>query len=111
MFTIQLLREEVYERLTAAAENLLQRLETREAPAELPVVRALLTEQLTAAAEEIVALFEKTVTELEDRAERSEQEMKRRVKVWDALLKPEVKLHRAGRFRASAAARFRSASQ
>lgn len=100
MFTIQLLREEVYGRLTAAAENLLQRLETRETSAEIPVVRALLTEQLTAAAEEIVALFEKTVTELEDRAERSEQEMKRRTKVWDALLKPEVKLHRAGRFRA-----------
>lgn len=97
MFIIQRLREGVYERLAAAAESLLQRLEKGEAAAEIPVMRALLTEQLMAAAEEIVALLEKTVTELENRAERSEQEMERRRKAWDALLKPHVKLHRTGR--------------
>lgn len=115
MFTIQLLREEVYERLTAAAENLLQRLEKGEAAAEVPAMRALLAEQLMAAAEEIVALLEKTVTELEKRAERSEQEMERRRKVWDALLKPHVKLHRTGRFPAfcprNRRRHFRPASQ
>lgn len=96
MCNIQLLREKVYERLTAAAEDLLQRLEKGEAAAEIPVLGALLTEQLTAAAEEIAVLFEQTVAELEARAERSEEEIRRRKKVWDALLKPEVKLHREG---------------
>lgn len=114
MFTIQLLREEVCERLAAAAENLLRRLEKGEAAAEVAVVRALLTEQLRAAAEEIVALLEKTVAELEGRAERSEQEMERRRKAWDALLKPHVKLHRTGRSPPASCPgnrRFRSASQ
>lgn len=98
MCSIQLLREQVYARLTAAAEALLQRLESGEASAEIPALRALLSEQLAAAAQEIAALLEKTVAELEDRAERSEEEIKRRRKVWDALLKPEVKLHRTGQF-------------
>lgn len=115
MFTIRLLREEVYERLSAAAENLLQRLGKGETAAEVAAMRALLSEQLMAAAEEIVALLEKTVTELESRAERSEKEMERRRKVWDALLKPHVKLHRAGPFPASGPRRrrrhFRPASQ
>lgn len=105
MSTIQRLRAEVFERLSAAAEELLRRLEGGEAPAEVPVLRAQLLQQLAAAAEQIVALLEETLAELEDRAQRSEQEMRRRRKVWDALLKPEVKLHRAGR------AHFRSTSQ
>lgn len=99
MSSIQLLREKVYERLAAAAEDLLQRLERGEASAGAPVLRALLTGQLTAAAEEIALLFEETVAALEARAERSEAEMKRRRRVWDALMKPEVQLHRTGQFR------------
>lgn len=96
MSNIRLLRDKVSERLTAAAEELLQRLEAGEASAGIPVLRALLTEQLAAAAEEIAALVQKTVAELEDRAERWEEEVKRRGKVWDALLKPRVRLQRTG---------------
>lgn len=98
MCNIQLLREKVFERLTVAAEEVLQRLEKGEASAEIAALRALLTEQLTAAAEEIAALFEKTVAELEDRTERPEEEIKRRRKVWDTQPKPEVKLHPTGQF-------------
>lgn len=98
MCSIQLLRDKVYERLIGAAEDLLQRLEKGEASAEIPELRALLTEQLAAAAEEIAGLLEKTVAALEDRAERSEEEVRRRREVWDALLKPQVKLHRTGQF-------------
>lgn len=96
MSNIQLLRDKVSERLTAAAEELLQRLEAGEASAQTLGLRALLTQRLAAAAEEIVALFQKTVAELEERAERSEEEVKRRRKVWDALLKPQDRLQRSG---------------
>lgn len=95
MSNIQLLRDKVSERLTAAVEELLQRLEAGETSAEIPALRALLTQRLAAAAEEIVALFQKTVAELEERAERSEGEVKRRRKVWDAL-QPQVRLQRSG---------------
>lgn len=106
MCSIQLLREKVYERLSAAAEDLLQRLESGEAPAGIPALRPLLSQQLAAAAEEVAALVEETVAALveetvaepEDRAERSEEEIERRREVWDALLKPEVKLRRTGQF-------------
>lgn len=95
MSNIQLLRDKVSERLTAAVEELLQRLEAGETSAEIPALRALVTQRLAEAAEEIVALFQKTVAELEERAERSEGEVKRRRKVWDAL-QPQVRLQRSG---------------
>ncbi len=93
---MQLLRVSVHERISAAAEDFLLRVEKGEEAAEIPALRALLTERLTAAAEEIVGLFEETVAEYEDRVERSEREICRQRRLLDAVLKPEVKLHRAG---------------
>uniref|UniRef100_A0A3Q0RJK6 C2H2-type domain-containing protein n=1 Tax=Amphilophus citrinellus TaxID=61819 RepID=A0A3Q0RJK6_AMPCI len=98
MCTVKLLRVSVHERISAAAEDFLLQLEKREA-AELPALRALLTERLTAAAEEIVALLEETVAEYEDRVERSEREICRQRRLLDAVLKPEVRLHAAGQCR------------
>ncbi|XP_073337755.1 uncharacterized protein [Pagrus major] len=92
---VQLLRVSVHERMSAAAEDFLLRVETGAEAAEVPALRALLTERLTAAAEEIVALLEETVAEYEDRAERSEREICRQRRLLDAVLKPQVKLHRA----------------
>ncbi|KAG8004786.1 hypothetical protein GBF38_010574 [Nibea albiflora] len=95
MCAVQLLRVSVHERISAAAEDFLLRVEKGEEAAEIPALRALLTERLTAAAEEIVGLFEETVAEYEDRVERSEREICRQRRLLDAVLKPEVKLHRA----------------
>uniref|UniRef100_A0A665TZV5 C2H2-type domain-containing protein n=2 Tax=Echeneis naucrates TaxID=173247 RepID=A0A665TZV5_ECHNA len=95
MCAVQLLRVSVHERISAAAEDFLLQLEKRPEPAPVPALRALLTERLTAAAEEIVGLLEETVAEYEDRAERSEREICRQRKLLDAVLKPEVRLHRA----------------
>ncbi|XP_059205214.1 zinc finger and SCAN domain-containing protein 5C-like [Centropristis striata] len=90
MCAVQLLRVSVRERITAAAEDVLLRLEAGEEAA----LRALLTERLTAAAEEIVGLLEETVAEYEDRVERSEREICRQRRLLDAVLKPQVRLHR-----------------
>ncbi|KAI3358274.1 hypothetical protein L3Q82_003272 [Scortum barcoo] len=95
MCAVQLLRVSVHERISAAAEDFLLRVEKGEEAAELPALRALLTERLTAAAEEIVGLLEETVAEYEDRVERSEREICRQRRLLDAVLKPEVRLHRA----------------
>ncbi|CAB1417100.1 unnamed protein product [Pleuronectes platessa] len=64
--------------------------EKGEETAQVLALRALLTERLTAAVKEIAAVFEKTVAEYEDRLERSEEEM-----LLDAVMKPEIRLHRA----------------
>ncbi|XP_037330063.2 zinc finger and SCAN domain-containing protein 2-like isoform X2 [Pungitius pungitius] len=95
MCAVRLLRVSVHERLGAAAEDVLLRVEKGEEAAETAALRALLTERLAAAAEEIVGLFEETVAEYEERAERSEREICRQRRLLDAVLKPEVRLHRA----------------
>ncbi|XP_038580258.1 zinc finger protein 420-like [Micropterus salmoides] len=95
MCAVQLLRVSVHERISAAAEDVLLRVETGEEPAEVPALRALLTERLAAAAEEIVGVFEETVAEYEARAERAEREVCRQRRLLEAVLKPEVRLHRA----------------
>ncbi|KAM8840122.1 uncharacterized protein AB9W97_001078 [Spinachia spinachia] len=95
MCAVRLLRVSVHKRLGAAAEDVLLRVEKGEEAAEIAGLRALLTERLAEAAEEIVGLFEETVAEYEDRAERSEREISRQRRLLDAVLKPEVKLHRA----------------
>ncbi|XP_071355578.1 zinc finger and BTB domain-containing protein 49-like [Trachinotus anak] len=95
MCAVRLLRVSVHERISAAAEDFLLQVEKGEEPAEVPALRPLLTERLTAAAEEIVGLLEETVAEYEDRVERSEREICRQRRLLDAVLKPEVKLHRA----------------
>ncbi|KAM9839125.1 uncharacterized protein ACBR49_017793 [Aulostomus maculatus] len=95
MCAVQLLRVSVHERILAAAEDFLLQLEKGEEAAEVPVLRALLTERLTAAAEQIVALLEETVAEYEDRVERSEREICRQRRLLDAVLKPKVRIHQA----------------
>ncbi|XP_047200144.1 zinc finger protein 391-like [Hippoglossus stenolepis] len=95
MCAVQLLRVSVRERISAAAEDFLLQLEKGEETARVPALRALLTERLAAAAEEIVAVFEETVAEYEHRVERSEREVCRQRRLLDAVMKPEVRLHRA----------------
>ncbi|KAM4538930.1 uncharacterized protein PAE49_019919 [Odontesthes bonariensis] len=95
MCALQLLQVSVHERLSTAAEDVLQLLETREEAAELRTLRGLLTERLTAAAEEIVGLFEKAVAEYENRLQQSEREIRRQERLLDTVLKPEVRLPKA----------------
>lgn len=54
-------------------------------------LRAFVSQRLTAAAEDIFRLFERTVAEYEE-------ELRRQRQLLDAVLKPEVRLHRAGQF-------------
>ncbi|XP_071378224.1 zinc finger and SCAN domain-containing protein 12-like isoform X2 [Centroberyx affinis] len=58
-------------------------------------LRALVNQRLTAAAEEIFGLFERTIAEYEEEASRSKEEIDRQRKLLDAVLNPEVRLHRA----------------
>ncbi|XP_040909623.1 zinc finger protein 2-like [Toxotes jaculatrix] len=95
MCAVRLLRVSVHERISAAAEDFLLQVEKGGETAEIPALRALLTERLTAAAEEIIGLLEETVAEYEGRVERSEREICRQRRLLDAVLKPEVRLHRA----------------
>lgn len=60
------------------------------------LLRVFVNERLTAAAEEIFGLFVKTVSEYEEQLYRSKQENERQLKLLDAVLSPEVRLHRAG---------------
>ncbi|XP_056277809.1 zinc finger protein 250-like [Pseudoliparis swirei] len=94
MCAVRLLRVSVRERLGAAAEDVLLRLEEAEEAAEVSA-QALLTERLAAAAEEIVGLLEETVAEHEQRAERAEREVCRQRRLLEAVLKPDVRLQRA----------------
>ncbi|XP_072226731.1 uncharacterized protein [Leuresthes tenuis] len=91
MGAMRLLRVSVRERISAV----LQLLETAEEAAEHRALTALLTERLTAAAEELIGLFEKAAAEYEDRLQRSEQEIRRQKRLLDTVLKPEVRLYRA----------------
>ncbi|XP_041664754.1 zinc finger and SCAN domain-containing protein 2-like [Cheilinus undulatus] len=92
MCGLQLLRESVRERMMSAAEAFLLQLEKGAAEAAgVPALRALLTERLTAAAEEIVALLEETVAEYEERVQRSEREICRQRRLLDAVMR----IHRA----------------
>ena len=52
-------------------------------------LRELISERLTAAAEEIFTVFEKTIVQYEE-------EVDRQRRLLDIVLKPEVKLHRIG---------------
>ncbi|XP_053298185.1 gastrula zinc finger protein XlCGF48.2 isoform X2 [Pleuronectes platessa] len=95
MSAVQLLRVSVHERIIAAAEDFLLQVEKRGAKAQVPALRAMLTERLTAAVEEILAVLEETVAEYEDRVERSELENCRQRRLLDTVMQPLVQLHRA----------------
>lgn len=91
----QLLWVTVHERINAAIKDVLQQLENVKKEAKLRTLKTLLTERLTAAAEEIVALFKKTVAGYEDRVQRSEREISRQQRLLDVVLNPQVKLQKA----------------
>ena len=62
------------------------------------MLRATMKQRLTAAVEEIFGLFERTIAEYEEEVSRSKQENDRQRKLLDAVLNPEIRLHRAGLF-------------
>ncbi|XP_053277664.1 zinc finger and BTB domain-containing protein 17 [Pleuronectes platessa] len=95
MSAVQLLRESVHQRISAAADDFLLQVEKRGGKAQVPALRAILTERLRAAAEEILAGFEETLAEYEDRVEQSEREVCRQRRLLDAVTQPVVRLHRA----------------
>ncbi|XP_038580288.1 zinc finger protein 260-like [Micropterus salmoides] len=63
---------------------------------KVQVLRALVKQRLSAAAEEIFGLFERTISEYEQELCRSKEENQRHRKLLDAVFQPEVRLHRAG---------------
>ena len=58
---------------------------------KVQTLRVFVKQRLTAAAEEIFELFERTIAEYEE-------ELCRQRKLLDAVLQPQVQLHRTGRF-------------
>ncbi|KAK7880575.1 hypothetical protein WMY93_032787 [Mugilogobius chulae] len=60
------------------------------------LLRVLVNERLTAAAEEIFALFERTIAEVEDELCRSKEENRRKQELLDAVLNPRVVLRKPG---------------
>ncbi|XP_060923078.1 zinc finger protein 350-like [Limanda limanda] len=100
MAAVQLLRVSVHERISAAAEDFLLQVEKGGGRAQVPELRAMLTERLMATGEEILAVFEQTVAEYEDRredrVEQSQLEISRQRRLLDAAMQPVVRLHRAG---------------
>ncbi|XP_039664382.1 zinc finger protein 569-like isoform X3 [Perca fluviatilis] len=63
---------------------------------KVQMLRAFVNQRLTAAAEEIFGLFERTIAEYEEELGRSKEENERQQKRLDAVCDPEVRLHRAG---------------
>ncbi|XP_074468596.1 uncharacterized protein LOC141753866 [Sebastes fasciatus] len=62
---------------------------------KVDLLRVFVKQRLTLAAEEILDLFETTIAEYEEQLEFSSKENQRRQKLLDAVLHPEVQLHRA----------------
>ncbi|XP_034070932.1 zinc finger protein 436-like [Gymnodraco acuticeps] len=59
------------------------------------VLLSLVKQRLTAAAEDIFVLFERTISEYEEELSRSKQENERHRKLLDAVLQPQLQIHRA----------------
>ncbi|XP_034734845.1 involucrin-like [Etheostoma cragini] len=62
---------------------------------KVQMLRALVEQRLTAAAEEIFGLFERTIAEYEEELCRSKEENERHRKRLDAVFSPQLRLHRA----------------
>ncbi|XP_038581229.1 zinc finger protein 250-like [Micropterus salmoides] len=62
---------------------------------KVQMLRGFINQRLTAAAEEIFGLFERTISEYEEELCRSKEENQRHRKLLDAVFQPEVRLHRA----------------
>ncbi|XP_068426957.1 zinc finger protein 771-like [Clinocottus analis] len=59
-------------------------------------LRSLVEQRLTAAAQEIFGLFERTIAEYEEELSASRDENERQRRLLDAVFNPEVRVHRAG---------------
>ncbi|XP_074542681.1 uncharacterized protein LOC141802821 [Halichoeres trimaculatus] len=59
------------------------------------ILRGFINQRLSAAAEEIFELFERTIAEYEEQLCRSKEENKRQQKLLDAVYNPQLRLHRA----------------
>ncbi|XP_059205835.1 zinc finger protein 135-like [Centropristis striata] len=59
------------------------------------MLRVFVSQRLTAAAEEIFGLFERTIAEYEEQLCRSKEKNERQQKLLDAVLNPQLHLHRA----------------
>lgn len=57
------------------------------------MLRALVQQRLTAAAEDILALFERTIAEYEEELSRSKEEIRRQHRLLDAVFNPQVQLN------------------
>ncbi|XP_039665031.1 putative golgin subfamily A member 6-like protein 3 isoform X3 [Perca fluviatilis] len=62
---------------------------------KVQMLRALVEQRLTAAAEEIFGLFERTIVEYEEELCRSKEKNERQQKLLDAVFNPQLRLHRA----------------
>ncbi|XP_071060567.1 zinc finger protein 391-like [Pseudochaenichthys georgianus] len=62
---------------------------------KVQMLLSLKKQRLTAAAEEIFALFEKTIAELEEELSLSKEENERLQKLLDAVLQPQLRIHSA----------------
>ncbi|XP_034560917.1 uncharacterized protein LOC117828055 isoform X1 [Notolabrus celidotus] len=62
---------------------------------KVDTMRLLVNQRLTAAAEEIFELFERTIAEYEEQLRGSKEENQRQQKLLDSVLSPVVRLHRA----------------
>ncbi|KAK1876103.1 Protein BNI1 [Dissostichus eleginoides] len=88
---LQLLRLSVQQKLLILLEDLLQLLEEHTDPREL---RAMLSERLAAAEQQIFGEFEESVKAFDEREERRERDIQRLEAV---LREPRVRLRRAGK--------------
>ncbi|TDH09803.1 hypothetical protein EPR50_G00092530 [Perca flavescens] len=62
---------------------------------KVQMLRSLVEQRLTAAAEEIFGLFERTIAEYEEELCRSKEKNERQQKLLDAVFNPQLRLHRA----------------
>ncbi|XP_071062540.1 zinc finger protein ZFP2-like isoform X2 [Pseudochaenichthys georgianus] len=62
---------------------------------KVQMLLSLKKQRLTAAAEDIFALFEKTIAEYEEERSLSKEEIKRLQKLLDAVLQPQLRIHRS----------------
>ncbi|KAK9526599.1 hypothetical protein VZT92_015288 [Zoarces viviparus] len=62
---------------------------------KVQMLRCFVNQRLTAAAEEIFGVFERTIAEYEEELSRSKEEIERQRKLLDAVFIPQLRLHRA----------------
>ncbi|XP_075963318.1 uncharacterized protein LOC142967709 [Anarhichas minor] len=62
---------------------------------KVQMLRCLVNQRLTAAAEEIFGLFERTIVEYEEELSRSKEQNERQQTLLDAVFNPQLRLHRA----------------